>query len=171
MPKIFISYRRDDTAAEVPKIANELAREFGMASVYFDFESIQHGDDFPASIQSAIDSASVMLVLIGRDWIDARFQDAKPDDPPRLWMPDDWVAAEIRMALSKGLKVIPVLIGAEMPKAEQLPPGLRKLCDLQAAEISERANRPQIQALVDTLRARNAPFAAVSVLLSRWQRG
>jgi hypothetical protein len=54
----------------------------------------------------------------------------------RLDDPDDFVRLEIEAALSRNVRVIPILVGgARMPRAEELPDSLAKLVRRQALEL------------------------------------
>ena len=56
----------------------------------------------------------------------------------RLEVPRDWVREEVRIALERGILLLPVLVdGAAMPRAEDLPEVIRALAERQAAEISD----------------------------------
>ena len=55
----------------------------------------------------------------------------------RLDDPDDFVRLEIEAALTRNVRVIPILVdGARMPRPDQLPPSLAKLARRQALELS-----------------------------------
>jgi hypothetical protein len=54
----------------------------------------------------------------------------------RLEDPDDFVRVEIEAALTRKVRVIPILVdGAKMPHADKLPPSLAKLVRRQALEL------------------------------------
>ena len=55
----------------------------------------------------------------------------------RLDEPNDYVRFEVRTALRRGVRVIPVLVeGARPPRQQELPPDLRRLARLNALEMS-----------------------------------
>ena len=55
----------------------------------------------------------------------------------RIDDPDDFVRLEIETALTRKIRVIPVLVdGARMPRADQLPPALAGLTRRQALELN-----------------------------------
>lgn len=124
MSGIFFSYRRSDSLAEVQGMHAWFVQRLPLPEVYFDLVSIRSGEDFPDRIESFIRAASVVLVIIGPDWADAR------DDAGnrRLDNPADWVRREVALALELGKPIIPVLLGgANLPDAGQLPTELRPL--------------------------------------------
>jgi hypothetical protein len=80
-----------------------------------------------------VQSAQVMLVVIGRSWSAAR-----GSAPSRLFEPGDYVRMEVEAALAQDIPVIPILVeGARMPADRELPESLRRLTYRQALEISD----------------------------------
>jgi hypothetical protein len=134
MVKIFISYRREDSAAHVGRLFDELRRKFGRSAVFMDIDTIEPGHPFAERIATSVKSANVVLVAIGRRWLEV----TDPDGRRRIDKPDDFVRLEIETALASSLRVIPVLFGgAKPPAADALPELLRPLAALQTTEISD----------------------------------
>jgi hypothetical protein len=110
-----------------------LADRFGSDQVFKDVDSIQLGDDFVEVITRAVGACDVLLAVIGREWLtitDARGR-------RRLNNPHDFVRLEIEAALTRNVRVIPILVdGASMPDAAELPKSLAKLVRRQALELS-----------------------------------
>jgi hypothetical protein len=130
--KVFISYRRDDSAPTTGRIYDRLVAHFGRDSVFKDVDNIPYGENFPRYISGVLADCSVMLAIIGPNWIDA----AAPSGQRRLDDLADFVRVEIEGALQRGVPVIPVLVqGAHIPAREQLPPGLQGLVDLNALAV------------------------------------
>ena len=128
--RIFISYRRADTANQAGWLADRLAGHFGRSQVVRDVDSIQLGNDFADVIAAAVTSCDVLLALIGHQWLAAA-----PGG-------DDYVRVEIESALTRGVQVIPVLVdGARMPTAAELPPSLTLLA--QRPPLSLGAANPE----------------------------
>ena len=135
MSGIFISYRRDDSAAYAGRLGDRLAAEFGADRVFMDVDDIPPGADFSAHISAKIGGCAALLAVIGKQWLTAR----NADDRLRLSDPDDLVSREISLALKRGLLVIPVLVeGASMPKAAELRGDLKPLAQRNALTISDR---------------------------------
>src|SRR4051794_37501364 len=67
--RIFISYRRQDTAATAAHLHVSLGRRFGADRVFRDVATIAPGEDFAAEIERAIAGTSVFIALIGRRWL------------------------------------------------------------------------------------------------------
>ena len=72
MATIFISYRRDDTEGHAGRLLDELRKRLGPEGVFLDVEGIGAGLKFRQVIQAQLASCKVVLVLIGKRWIDAR---------------------------------------------------------------------------------------------------
>jgi hypothetical protein len=68
MAGIFISYRRDDSAAQARAVWERLCRELGRDQVFMDVDGIDPGDDFTEVIDRQLEGCQVMLVMIGRQW-------------------------------------------------------------------------------------------------------
>jgi WD40 repeat protein len=84
-------------------------------------------------ITAAVARCDVLLALVGDQWLTITGEDGRR----RLDDPDDFVRLEIEAALTRNVRVIPVLVdGARMPRAGELPPSLAKLVRRQALELS-----------------------------------
>jgi TIR domain len=131
--RIFISYRREETAYPAGWLYDRLAEHFGADQVFKDVDSIQLGDDFVEVITRAVGSCDVLLALIGEEWLTITDAHGRR----RLDNPDDFVRLEIEAALSRRVRVIPILVdGARMPRADELPDSLAALVRRQALELS-----------------------------------
>ena len=130
--KVFISYRRSDAQTESQSIYREISREFGPENVFYDVDSIPLGVNFKTYLENAVTECGLMLVIIGKSWIDAR----DDEGARRLEDPTDFVRIEVESALKQGLRVVPVLVnGAQMPKPGLLPESMQDLAFQNAAEI------------------------------------
>jgi len=135
MAEIFLSYRRSDAAGAAGRLTDRLKQKLGDQSVFRDLDSISAGADFEHAIRDAMRGASVVLVVIGPRWVDARADDGRR----RLDDPKDYVRLEIETALAQDVPIVPLLVeGAEMPKQGELPPSLAPLALRNAHELSER---------------------------------
>ena len=131
--RIFMSYRREDTSFPAGWLYDRLVSRFGRDQVFKDIDSIELGDDFIEVITTAVGSCDVLLALIGDRWLTITGQDGRR----RLDNPDDFVRLEIEAALSRNVRVIPILVdAAQMPSADELPPSLARLARRQALELS-----------------------------------
>ena len=118
MSGIFISYRRADSPDAAGRIYDRLVNESGRTQVFKDVDSIPLGEDFRSHLNDTIGQCAVVLVIIGPHWSELRDEAGQR----RLENADDFVRIEIEAALSRGIPVVPVLVGhAIMPTAAQLP--------------------------------------------------
>jgi hypothetical protein len=131
--RIFLSYRREETAYPAAWLYDRLAERFADSQVFKDVDSIELGDDFVEVITTAVGSCDVLLALIGDRWLTITDEDGRR----RLDDPDDFVRLEIEAALTRNIRVIPILVdGARLPRAAELPPSLARLVRRQALELS-----------------------------------
>jgi hypothetical protein len=129
---IFISYRRSDSIAETGRIYDRLVTDFGRERVFKDVDSIPFGIDFADYLDQAVSQCQVLLVIIGKTWLNV----TEPDGTRRIDDPNDFVRIEIESALRRGIPVIPVLLeGATMPRSDQLPEALAPLARRNAAQV------------------------------------
>jgi hypothetical protein len=130
--RIFISYRREETAYSAGWLFDRLGDRFG-GQIFKDVDSIEPGDDWVEVITTVVASCDVLLALIGDRWLTVTDEDGRR----RLDDPDDFVRLEIEAALTRNVRVIPILVeGARMPRDTELPPSLAKLARRQALVLS-----------------------------------
>jgi hypothetical protein len=130
---VFISYRREDAGPYARLLKEHVSNRFPDSPVFMDLDSIEAGLDFAKVIESALRSCVVLIALIGREWLTI----SDDDDRRRLDNPDDYVRFEIRNALQRCVRVVPVLVdGVKAPQRQQLPADLDKLARLNALEMS-----------------------------------
>lgn len=133
MPRIFISYRRDDTEMAAGRLASDLRARFGDGVVFRDKESIPLGADWMNEINRAIGPGGVVLLLIGDKWLEG-----KPRGERRLDDPNDPHRNEISAALRLNAPVLPLLVGhAKMPSRDELPNELQRLPALNAMKLRD----------------------------------
>jgi hypothetical protein len=149
-PKLFISYRREETAGHAGRLYDAVAARFGDRNVFIDVD-LAPGVDFVQRITEAVAACDVLLVVIGPRW--ATLSD---DRGPRLSNPGDYVRLEVETALASAeVTVIPVLVGgARMPKRDELPESVRALARRNALEVSDLRWRYDVGRLVGTLAER-----------------
>lgn len=148
MAEVFISYRRQDSAAVAGRLADRLKAHCGAARVFQDVGDIAPGADFVATLERCLATAGVVLVLIGRGWLAARDADGRR----RLDDPQDFVRREIEAALAAGTPLLPLLLdGATMPAAEQLPASLQPLARRQALRLEQLSWDADFAALCQAL--------------------
>ncbi len=148
MSGIFISYRRDDSAAYAGRLYDRLANHFGHNRIFMDIEHIEPGEDFTEVIQKQLAAVDVAIILIGKQWLDIKDSTGQR----RLDDPDDFVRLEIAAILERKIRAIPVLVGgAVMPKRSQLPDPIAPLIHRHALEISDLRFHSDVETLIGTL--------------------
>ena len=134
-PYLFISYRRADTQWIARSLHRYLSEGFGEHRVFMDRVEIRGGDQWRTSIDNALHRATVVLAIIGRQWLTLKNDYGRP----RIDEPDDWVHTEIRTALNHRKKLIPLYVdGADLiTDAKFLPPDIKGLIDSQGIVLTE----------------------------------
>ena len=130
---VFISYRRCDAGPYARLLQVQFGQQLLGTPVFMDLDSIEAGADFAEAIKAGVGSCRILVALIGSKWLTATDKEGRR----RLDDPDDYVRFEIRPALERGARVIPVLVdGAAMPQRDQLPDDLATLARLNALQMS-----------------------------------
>jgi len=131
--RIFISYRRQETAWPARQLYDVLVEHFPAEEVFKDVDNIEPGDEFVERITAAVKSCDVLLALIGPQWLTITNKKGRR----RLDDPEDYVRLEIETALTRKIRVIPILVDeAQMPGADELPATLAPLVRRNAVEIN-----------------------------------
>ena len=146
--RIFINYRRADSEGYAGRIYDRLAPHFGADAIFMDVDTIEAGVNFVKVLEGAVHSCDVLIVLIGKRWLNIRGEigDRRLDDP------EDFVRIEIAAALKRDIRVIPLLVGgAPMPGEDDLPENLKKLAWRNALDISHHTFQADIQRLITQL--------------------
>ena len=169
--RLFLSYRREDTAGRAGRLFDGLTQRLGPGRVFQDVEAIKPGLDFERAVADSLEAADASVVVIGPDWATV----AEPGGGRRLDRDDDFVRLEIGVALRSERPVVPVLVGgAQMPRPEELPDELRPLLKRQAFTVRDSVWNDDVDDLVRDLRSqlpdaprrrRRRPLVAAVVLL------
>src|SRR5258707_13523828 len=147
--KIFISYRRADSAGYSGRVMDRLDRELGRDLVFMDVDAIPLGTNFTKALHEEVAKCGVLLAVIGPSWLDARDEHGNR----RLDDPNDFVRIEIAAALQRTIPVIPILLdGARIPKATQLPDDLKELALRNGTEIRHASFQDDMNRLIRGLK-------------------
>ncbi len=131
MPRIAISYRRDDSAAITGRIFDRLVAHYGGDSVFRDVDNIPLGVDFREHINTVLARTDITLVVVGKRWFGPL-----PRRRRRIDDPADPVRVEVETALRNGMPVVPVLVeGGAMPNVDQLPDSLKEFVYRNGLEV------------------------------------
>ncbi len=159
--KVFLSYRRDDSAAYAGRLRDTLAAQLGANNTFLDVSTIKIGEDFQAATGRALDAADVELVVIGPRWLALQ-----PDGTSRLSDLGDYVRMEVLHALDRDVPVVPVLVaGADIPKPSEVPDELQPLLRCQAVRLRDESWHEDVSAL---LRHLSGPEQDVPARPRRW---
>ena len=148
--RIFISYRREDSSGHVLALLPSLRSHFGADRIFKDTDNIPAGADFLKFIKSELETCSVLLAIIGREWLtiqDPRLKRRRLDNP------DDFLRVEVATALkNERIRVIPILIErAPMPAAQDLPSDLADLSFRNAVELSDGRWESDVRLLIEAI--------------------
>jgi hypothetical protein len=148
IPRVFITYRREETAAYAGRLYDAMTSRFGEGNVFMDVD-MAPGVDFVERITDAVAASHVVIVVVGPSW--ATVEDEHGN--PRLADPEDFVRLEVETALRRpDVTPIPVLVsGARMPKREELPPPIQAITRRNALELSDQRWGYDIGRLINTL--------------------
>jgi TIR domain len=146
--RIFINYRQHDSPMAAGRIYDRLKNDLGTEHVFIDAD-IPKGNDWEKDLNAHLDQACVFLAVIGPNWLDIRDEHGRR----RLDIANDWVRVEIATALSRNIKVIPIIINdASIPNADDLPDDLKPLVKFQTIRLRNREFDQDFEALTHSLR-------------------
>ena len=147
MPRIFISYRREDSAANARLLYERLSAKFGASRVFMDVQDIDPGEQWKRRLDAEIERATHVIVLIGPRWLTTADAMGRRLDNPR-----DSVRREVSESLRLGKRVIPVLVDqVGLPAAGDLPEPLRALAEKNFFTLGHLKFDKDAEALIETL--------------------
>ena len=143
--RIFISYRRADSQFAAGRIYDRLVAHFGEDAIFMDVEAIDGGVDFVNVLENAVRSCDVVLVVIGKQWLNIKDERGER----RLDNPEDFVRVEVATALDREIRVIPVLVEhGMMPHSAELPENLKSLARRNALQVNHKTFNADTNRLV-----------------------
>jgi formylglycine-generating enzyme required for sulfatase activity len=148
--KLFISYRRDDSAGHAGRVRDRLEREFGADLLFMDVDAVPLGVNFVKVLRDEVTKCDALLAIIGPNWANVLDNNGHR----RLDDPNDFVRIEIAAALLRDIPVIPVLLdGAVIPKAENLPVELQELAIRNGLHLHHASFHSDLDRLIAGLRS------------------
>lgn len=145
---IFISYRRDDAKHAAGRLVDRLGRSFSREQLFFDIDNIEPGLDFKKVLSQRVQACNVLLAVIGPEWLNSKAENGER----RLDDPRDFVRVEIEAALTRDVRVIPVLVdGARMPRENELPEAIRGLTYRNAVRLTHERFASDAEDLAEAL--------------------
>ena len=142
--RVFISYRRADTAQAAGWLFNRMTGHFGRNNVVMDVDPAPYGGNLAHAIDSSVATCDAFVVLIGQHWLAVTGEG--------LHDPNDYVRLALESALRRGTLVVPVTVdGARMPVNGELPPSLASMAGQPAFEVGLRSFDADTSQLVRVL--------------------
>jgi cholesterol oxidase len=151
LPRVLLSYRREDSAGWAQLLYDRLVASFGPAQVVMD---IAPTPDLHAAVTGQLAECDALIAVIGQQWLTG----TDPQGRRLLEDPGDVVRLEIEAALDRKMRVIPALVaGAAMPNSYDLPGALAPLARRQPLEMRETAFDDGVEKLIAALKRLKAP--------------
>jgi len=130
--RIFISYRRSDSADVTGRIYDRLVQSFEKEFIFKDVDSIPIGLDFRDVLDKAVKKCDIFLAIIGNQWLESK----NDDGSRRIDDPGDFVRIEIESALKRKIPVVPILVQwASMPPETKLPSEIKELAYRNGVQV------------------------------------
>ncbi len=152
---VFISYRRLDGNLQALLVHKELEQRLPADDIFMDVADIGWGDDFVQAIDARMARADVVIVIIGKHWLDMLQARERGDD---------WVRHEVTSALrlraaslaaggKQRPRMLPLLVDAAalLDKAS-LPEALKALADCNTKRFDEHASERSLDEIVEAVR-------------------
>jgi tetratricopeptide (TPR) repeat protein len=156
MGNVFISYRREDSAAYAGRLCDHLNNLVGADHVFMDVEDIAPGQRFEQAIDETMARCDAALIVIGPRWAEILRQRAQEQQR-------DYVCHEIEAALARQITIVPVLVGgAGMAQLAGLPGTLSTLSQYEAAELRDSTFSEDCGRLAKALRLQPVAPAGVA---------
>ena len=95
-PKVFITYRREETAIHAGRLYDAMVARFGEGNVFMDVD-MAPGVDFVERITEAVAACHVLIVVMGPTWATVKNDEGEA----RLADPEDFVRLEVETALRR----------------------------------------------------------------------
>jgi len=156
---VFINYRGADSRSYSALLHLEMSKRFGADLVFLDRESIPAGSDYREQLLQGIRQASIVLAVIGPDWLTATNAGGSRciDDPT------DWVRQELAEAFSSKVRVIPVLTDhGSVPTDTELPADLAALSRCQYRQLRHHDASTDLDRIATDLTAADSNLAAAA---------
>jgi TIR domain len=150
MPTHFvICYRHEDSSIWAQQLCDHLALDFVDSQMVAFHDKAEPNSDLERQLEDCVSSCAVCLLIIGRNWLNARTVDGQR----RLDNPADIVRRVTDAALKEQKRIIPILVeGAIMPPAAELPATLEALSSRQALMVGYHLSPGDMRSLALAIR-------------------
>jgi hypothetical protein len=143
---VFINYRTGDGEQLAQLVYDRLAGAFGRDEVFLDNHSIRPAGDFNEELRRALRRCSLLLVLIGPQWLDIHHERSQRKAT-------DWTRWEIAEAFALNIPVLPLVRdGSPLLLPEDLPDDIAALARRQYRRWEPRRSDQDLAELVRTVR-------------------
>ena len=141
MTRIFISYRRGDTASAAMWLHQGLTRWLPDAHVLVDVASLVPAADWMRQVVETVRLSDWVVVLIGHDWLERGLEGKL-----RLEDRSDVVRLEVATAIAQGIPILPVTVDdAPLPPSNLLPLDVARLVRFQRETLSSAGDEADIR--------------------------
>ena len=150
VPRVFICYRRMDAAYQADLLYEKLSRYYQEPEkyIFMDIERVPLGVDLDEYLASYLSECDTLLALMSYLWM----CEDQATGAPRIQNEDDYVRAEIRVALERQIPLIPIVFDdAKRPKSHELPKDIRKLSKMTGMTIRRETFEEQVGFLAGEL--------------------
>jgi hypothetical protein len=131
-PRVYLSHRRSDSAAETGRVVAALRRRYGRRAVVVGPPAVRWGSSLREEVGRAVSRCDVVCIVIGTDWTTSTNSSGRR----RLMHVRDPVRVEVETALHAGVATVAVLVdGASAPDPVDLPETMRELTDRPAVAV------------------------------------
>ncbi len=138
MSRVFISYLRNDSAADTGRLHDTLTGLLGSEVLFKDVADLEFGDSWKLAVHEALSDSVVVLVVMGPQW-----------------HPSPAILFELDAALSSNVRVVPVLVRDARIEdvTRDLPESLERLRDQHAISLDHDRWHRDCERLADWLRS------------------
>jgi TIR domain len=148
MAEVFINYRTGDGEWPAAFLDDKFKRRYGHDRVFRDATSLGPGRDFRAELQRRLERCTVLIVIIGPNWLTARDEAGRR----RLDNSSDYVRMEIAESLNRKIRVLPVTLNdVRLPLRDELPAEIVDLAQRQSRVFRSRYYQADFQEIVSII--------------------
>ena len=136
MPRIFVSYRFDDSETTAERIIAQLQEYFGPDAVLHEADGAPLDINIRKHLAAVVSRCGVLVAIIGKNWLAAA-----PEGRTGIQDLSDFQRVTIESAMSAGIHVVPVFADkAPRYHERELPASLAELAFLSGLSIDDGPN-------------------------------
>lgn len=152
MPKIFLSYRRNDSSQVSHLIYDSLVERFTRNSVFIDDEDIPVATFFPPFLIDMINQSDIMIVLIGEGW---KGNFSHRNNRFDIDEGHDYVRRELEIGLfllkEKRISILPVFLYPVKCSDFKFPRDFEILSSINGIEFTNKNAKNDIEKLINKI--------------------